>query len=109
MKKGLIFAIILVAGTGFIGATARSTKWEDPNLKLWYDRPAAIWEEALPLGNGKCGAMVFGGIVTGRYQLNPAAKVERSNKNPLLEILLAKDYILDFETGKGKSYTLVPL
>src|SRR4051812_16626581 len=42
----------------------------DPNLKLWYDKPAAIWEEALPLGNAKTGAMVFGGIVTERYQLN---------------------------------------
>ena len=39
-------------------------------LKLWYDKPATIWEEALPLGNGKTGAMVFGGIATERYQLN---------------------------------------
>lgn len=42
----------------------------NPNLKLWYDKPATIWEEALPLGNGKTGAMVFGGITTERYQLN---------------------------------------
>jgi alpha-L-fucosidase 2 len=40
------------------------------NLKLWYDRPATAWEEALPLGNGKTGAMVFGGVVTERFQLN---------------------------------------
>ncbi|MFL5772024.1 MAG: glycosyl hydrolase family 95 catalytic domain-containing protein, partial [Flavisolibacter sp.] len=39
-------------------------------LKLWYDRPASIWEEALPLGNAKTGAMVFGGIATERFQLN---------------------------------------
>ncbi len=39
-------------------------------LKLWYNRPAAIWEEALPLGNAKTGAMVFGGVVTERFQLN---------------------------------------
>jgi alpha-L-fucosidase 2 len=39
-------------------------------LKLWYDKPASIWEEALPLGNGKTGVMVFGGIETERYQLN---------------------------------------
>jgi alpha-L-fucosidase 2 len=42
----------------------------DPNLKLWYDRPATIWEEALPLGNGKTGAMVFGGVEKERFQLN---------------------------------------
>jgi alpha-L-fucosidase 2 len=40
------------------------------NLKLWYDKPASIWEEALPLGNGKTGAMVFGGVKTERFQLN---------------------------------------
>lgn len=31
-------------------------------MKLWYDKPAAYWEEALPLGNGGIGAMVYGGI-----------------------------------------------
>lgn len=40
------------------------------NLKLWYHKPAEAWEEALPLGNAKTGAMVFGGIVHERYQLN---------------------------------------
>src|SRR5687767_5797438 len=41
-----------------------------PNLQLWYDKPAAIWEEALPLGNAKTGAMVFGGVAKERFQLN---------------------------------------
>jgi len=31
-------------------------------LKLWYGEPAARWEEALPLGNGRIGAMVYGGV-----------------------------------------------
>ena len=48
----------------------QDTKPEDPELKLWYDRPASVWEEALPLGNGKTGAMVFGGIATERFQMN---------------------------------------
>ncbi len=39
-------------------------------LKLWYDKPAAIWNEALPLGNGRLGAMVFGNPVIERLQLN---------------------------------------
>jgi alpha-L-fucosidase 2 len=42
----------------------------DPNLKLWHNKPASIWEEALPLGNAKTGAMVFGGITKERFQLN---------------------------------------
>ena len=46
------------------------TKGNDPNLKLWYNKPAVAWEEALPLGNGMTGAMVFGKVGKERYQLN---------------------------------------
>ena len=38
--------------------------------RLWYRRPAERWVEALPIGNGRLGAMVFGGVVTERLQLN---------------------------------------
>lgn len=37
---------------------------------LWYDKPADYWEEALPLGNGRLGAMVYGGVQTEILQLN---------------------------------------
>jgi alpha-L-fucosidase 2 len=39
-------------------------------LKLWYDKPATNWVEALPVGNGKIGAMVFGGVEKELLQLN---------------------------------------
>jgi alpha-L-fucosidase 2 len=39
-------------------------------LSLWYRRPARAWVEALPVGNGRIGAMVFGGIERERLQLN---------------------------------------
>jgi alpha-L-fucosidase 2 len=39
-------------------------------LTLWYRRPAAQWVEALPIGNGRLGAMVFGGVERERLQLN---------------------------------------
>lgn len=39
-------------------------------LKLWFKRPAANWDEALPVGNGRLGAMVFGGVTEERLQLN---------------------------------------
>ncbi len=40
------------------------------SLKLWYDKPASTWEAALPLGNGRIGAMVYGGAPNEIIQLN---------------------------------------
>ncbi len=37
---------------------------------LWYRQPAGVWTEALPVGNGRLGAMVFGGAASERLQLN---------------------------------------
>jgi alpha-L-fucosidase 2 len=39
-------------------------------LSLWYRQPATRWEEALPVGNGRIGAMVFGHVGSERLQLN---------------------------------------
>ena len=45
------------------------TKPDGKNV-LWYRESAKVWEEALPLGNGRLGAMVFGGVSDERIQLN---------------------------------------
>ncbi len=37
---------------------------------LWYDKPAQVWTEALPLGNGRLGAMVYGNTGVEQIQLN---------------------------------------
>jgi alpha-L-fucosidase 2 len=42
------------------------------NLQLWYKEPAAVWTEALPVGNGRLGAMDFGGVEKELLQLNEA-------------------------------------
>ena len=47
---------------------AAEYNWD--SLKLWYNRPASKWTEALPVGNGRLGAMVFGGTDSERIQLN---------------------------------------
>ena len=39
-------------------------------LKLWYNKPAEKWTEALPVGNGRIGAMLFGGLEKDRVQFN---------------------------------------
>src|SRR6056297_2182336 len=43
---------------------------EDSFLKLWYNQPAANWDEALPIGNGHIGAMVHGNVSREYFQLN---------------------------------------
>jgi alpha-L-fucosidase 2 len=56
-----------------------SSEW-----RLWYEQPADKWEEALPLGNGRLGGMVFGGMNKERIQLNEDtlwAGVPRDNNN----------------------------
>lgn len=94
MKKQfvLIFSMILFSGSLFaqtsnvspasIRTERISDKWTDRNefsgasekpqgqYVLWYDRSAKIWEEAVPLGNGHLGAMVFGGVSDERIQFN---------------------------------------
>ncbi|GGA42949.1 glycoside hydrolase family 95 protein [Paenibacillus physcomitrellae] len=39
-------------------------------MKLFYDKPARVWTEALPLGNGRLGAMLYGGVEEERLMLN---------------------------------------
>ena len=43
---------------------------QQQELKLWYNKPAIKWTEALPIGNGRIGAMVFGGLDQDRIQFN---------------------------------------
>ena len=40
------------------------------NLRLWYEKPAVQWEEALPIGNGRLAAMVYGGTTREELQFN---------------------------------------
>ncbi|HEY7883942.1 MAG TPA: glycoside hydrolase family 95 protein [Cellvibrionaceae bacterium] len=57
-------------------------------LVLWYSRPAANWNEALPVGNGRLGAMVFGGVQQEVLQLNEDtlwAGGPHNNVNPSLK------------------------
>ncbi len=43
---------------------------ENPPLRLWFAQPAEKWTDALPIGNGRMGAMIFGGVSDERIQFN---------------------------------------
>lgn len=76
MNKKLIIGCLLLASSFTLHAQA---------YKLWYDRPAQVWTEALPLGNGRLGAMVFGNPGVEQLQLNEEtiwAGRPNNNANP---------------------------
>ena len=62
MKKFLLSATVALMS---LSCTSQSG-----DLKLWYDAPARQWTDALPLGNGRLGAMVFGTPAQERIQIN---------------------------------------
>lgn len=65
-------SLMLAAGslTALPTLAAPATKRVSPLHVLWYRQVASRWEEALPLGNGRLGAMVFGRVAQERLQLN---------------------------------------
>jgi alpha-L-fucosidase 2 len=70
MTNRLQLAALLVLATIATPTPTMAAGATDDGLRLWYDKPAATWNEALPVGNGRLGAMVFGGIGEERLQLN---------------------------------------
>jgi alpha-L-fucosidase 2 len=66
-RRGLLAGAAALVPAAGARATTR-TRTSDHTL--WYRAPAEQWVEALPVGNGRIGAMVFGGIATERLQLN---------------------------------------
>lgn len=62
MKKTLLITLVTLVSL--------SCSSQNGDLKLWYDAPARQWTDALPLGNGRLGAMVFGTPAQERIQIN---------------------------------------
>ena len=64
MRSTTLLSIVLLL------TQATGTRAGAGPLRLWYDKPAGNWVEALPVGNGNMGGMVFGGIAEERIQFN---------------------------------------
>jgi alpha-L-fucosidase 2 len=64
------FSFIQLAGQLAGLSKSIDIKSFNPETLLWYEAPAKIWEEALPVGNGRLGAMIFGKNAEERIQLN---------------------------------------
>ena len=69
MKKTVIFVCVLSLAIFCLTKVSQAST-SVKELKLWYNQPASVWEEALPIGNGRLGAMVFGGKTEEHIQFN---------------------------------------
>ncbi len=74
--------------------------------RLWYRQPAREWVEALPVGNGRLGAMVFGGLQTERLQLNEESlwagePIDNNNPAALKNLGKIRRLILKGEIAKA--------
>lgn len=65
---------------------------QSPARTLWYDKPAAVWSEALPLGNGYMGAMVFGDPAKEHLQLNEGTLYSGDPTGTFKAINVRKDF-----------------
>ncbi len=75
LRLSFVFALLLSLCCGAFAA--------EQSKVLWYRQPAKVWTEALPIGNGRLAAMVFGGVETERLQINEGTvwAGERRNRN----------------------------
>ena len=80
-------------------AAAMTALYAQPSTNVfWFDKPASYWEEALPVGNGRIGAMIFGGTDTEEIQLNEetistGGPYENWNPNGLKNLQKVRDLI----------------
>ena len=112
MKKlNLLFLLIALAGLGSCNYFVQQgeAKQTDTSLTLWYDKPANIWDEALPVGNGRMGAMVFGNVYNERIQINEESlwagnRFNNNNQNALRDLPIIRKLI--FEDNIKEAYEL---
>jgi alpha-L-fucosidase 2 len=77
MRQGIATELALFLGT--YSAVAQAV---DPALSLWFTEPATSFHESLPLGNGRIGGMVFGGVDHERIVLNESSVWSGSPEDP---------------------------
>ena len=107
-----------VLATFFIFQSSRAAETTSP-LTLYYTNAAVKWTEALPIGNGRLGAMIFGGVEREHLQLNEntlwaGAPYDPNNTNALAALPEARKLIFDgkFEEASkliGEKMMAVPL
>jgi alpha-L-fucosidase 2 len=71
--KFIFCTLFAIVALGSVAVSGRAAEPNQRDMVLWYRQPATAWLEALPLGNGMIGAMVFGGVPQERIALNESS------------------------------------
>jgi len=95
-----IVLIILLNSCKYSNQHENPTGVEKTANKIWYQQPASNWNEALPVGNGRLGAMIFGGVYTERIQVNEESlwageRFNTNNPNALKNLPGIRDLIFE--------------
>ncbi len=101
MKKSIIYLTILLL------VSCQQKQKPASQLRLWYKQPAKVWVEALPLGNGRLGAMVYGNPVNEVIQINEESiwagcKIDNNNPNALKHLPELRKALFNSEYVKAK-------
>lgn len=72
MKTCIRSKLAVACSAVLLSVTAGAENKDENQNTLWYGNPASKWEEALPIGNGRLGAMIFGTVAEEQVQLKEA-------------------------------------
>lgn len=105
MKLKLLFSISFL-----LLVFAANAKPKTPKESLWYTKPAEKWLQALPIGNGSLGAMIFGGVQKEQIQFNESSLITgttaiNGNEKPTVgNYQPFGDVFIDFENLRAENY-----
>ena len=82
--------------------------------KLWYKQPAANWNEALPIGNGRLGGMIYGRVQNEQIQLNEDSiwygePINRNNPHALENLPKIRQLLTEGKIGEAERLALLAL
>ena len=104
MKKSIILSICIAITL----LACKQNSDTSNNYTLWYNQPAKVWEEALPIGNGRLGAMIFGNPFHETIQLNEeslwsGAPINSNNPEAAKNLDKIRELILNHKYTEAKA------
>ena len=106
MRKNLSLLLTICIAVQLLAC--KQNKQQESTYQLWYNTPAKVWEEALPIGNGRLGAMIFGNPFHESIQVNEeslwsGAPINSNNPQAAENLGKIRELILNHKYAEAKS------